>query len=157
MKIQAVLLWLAVSPLCAQPRERTPSIESLTWLSGCWELNAKSRVVSENWMKPSGDTMLGVSRTVRDGRTVEFEFVRLLQDSGGTIHYSARPSGQEGATFKAVRLDSTRVVFENRQHDFPQRIIYRFEPPDSLYARIEGTINGKERRVDFPYRKVKCE
>jgi hypothetical protein len=36
-----------------------------------------------------------------------------------------------------------RIVFENAQHDFPQRIIYWQTKPNELRARIEGTIDGK--------------
>ena len=36
-----------------------------------------------------------------------------------------------------------RVVFENRQHDFPQRILYWLDPGGALHARIEGPQGGK--------------
>ena len=47
------------------------------------------------------------------------------------------------------------MVFENPKHDFPQRIRYRLKG-DTLHARIEGTINGKERAIDFPYQRASC-
>ena len=99
---------------------------------------------------------MGMSRTVKSGKTVEFEFVRIVKKEDGSIYYVAKPSGQEGASFKLVLLEGSRAVFENLKHDFPQRIIYRLSG-DSLIARIEGTMNGKERGVDYPYRKVKSE
>ena len=51
--------------------------------------------------------------------------------------------------------DST-VVFENRTHDFPQRVGYRKVGADSLLAWIEGERNGRTRRIEFPYRRVRC-
>ena len=74
----------------------------------------------------------------------------------GRIHYVAKTSGQEGASFKLVSLEGTKAIFENSKHDFPQRIIYRLSG-DSLIARVEGTMNGKQRGSDFPYIKIKCE
>jgi hypothetical protein len=47
------------------------------------------------------------------------------------------------------------VVFENGAHDFPQRIRYR-RGGDMLFARIEGTRDGKVRGVDYPYARVAC-
>jgi hypothetical protein len=40
-------------------------------------------------------------------------------------------------------------TFENPEHDFPQRIIYRLETGDALYARVEGTENGKFNKEEF--------
>ena len=48
------------------------------------------------------------------------------------------------------------VIFENLQHDFPQRIGYQRNGPDSLLAWIEGTEKGQVRRVEFPYRRTRC-
>ena len=156
MKRVFFALWAVLS---ATALSQTPKAElsSLAWLAGCWEGSySNGRSVTEQWMKPSGETMMGMSRTVKNGKTVEFEFVRIVKEEDGSIHYVAKPSGQEGASFKLISLEETKVVFENPKHDFPQRISYRLSG-DSLNARIEGTMNGKERGIDFPYRKVKCE
>jgi len=133
-------------------------VANLAWLSGCWEGNyANGRTVSEQWMKPLGNVMMGMSRTVKDGKTIAFENVRLEQADDGSINYIANPSGQQEARFRLVGLAGTKVVFENLQHDYPQRIIYELVSPDSLSARIEGTIDGKTKESGFPYRRVKCE
>ena len=144
--------------LGAYSQDRPPTIESLGWLAGCWEgTYANGRTVSEQWMKPLGGVMMGMSRTVRDGKTIAFENVRLEQSETGLIHYVANPSGQKEATFALVKLEGTKAIFENPAHDYPQRIIYHLLSPDSLVARIEGTANGKERGSNFPYRRVRCE
>ncbi|MDP2958801.1 MAG: hypothetical protein Q8N53_20420 [Longimicrobiales bacterium] len=48
------------------------------------------------------------------------------------------------------------LVFENLQHDFPQRILYRPLGLDSLVARIEGPRRDGPRGFDFPMRRVSC-
>jgi hypothetical protein len=53
-------------------------------------------------------------------------------------------------------VTDTTVVFENPQHDFPQRVGYERKGGDALLAWIEGTRNGQTRRVEFPYRRVAC-
>jgi len=126
-------------------------------MAGCWEGHYHNgRIVSEQWMQPLGGMMLGMSRAVRDGKTVEFEYVRLEQSADGSISYIARPSHQAEASFTLVSLSGTRAVFENPEHDFPQRIIYTLVSRDSLHARIEGTSGGRSRGSDFPYVRVQC-
>jgi len=42
-------------------------------------------------MPPAGGTMLGVSRSVRDSKTVAFEFMRIIeQDDGGLVFIASR-------------------------------------------------------------------
>jgi len=147
-----LLLLCAAAALAADP----PDVTSLGWISGCWEMRRGPLVVEETWMKPAGQTMLGLGRTVREGRTVSYEYLRLhVKD--GSIYYTARPSNAASETpFKLARGSDTEAVFENPEHDFPQRLIYRRLPDGSLAARIEGTVKGKQRAQDFSFQRVAC-
>ncbi len=157
MKKSALIIFLAVVSPSVFSQSSKPELVSLSWFGGCWEGRySNGKVVSEQWMKPAGETMMGMSRTVKNGKTGEFEFVRIVRKEDGSIYYVAKPSGQEEASFRLVSLEGTRAVFENPTHDFPQRIVYRLSG-DSLIARIEGTMKGKVRGSDFPYRRVTCE
>ena len=102
-------------------------------------------------MKPAGGTMLGMSRTVRGGDTAEYEFLQI-RDVNGTLSYVAQPSGQPEAAFTLRTATGSEAIFENLDHDFPQRIIYR-RTPEGLSARVEGTRNGKVQGIDYPYRR----
>ena len=129
--------------LCCIVHPQTPktSLSDLAWLSGCWESNRNGREINEQWMKPAGQTMLGMGRTVSKGKTVEYEFVQVRADGDGSIYYVAKPSGQSEASFKLIKYQNREATFENLEHDFPQRVIYRLEPDGSLFARVEGTSN----------------
>ncbi len=107
-------------------------------------------------MAPAGGTMIGMSRTVRNGKTVAHEFLQIRETGDGGIVYIADPSGQEGATFTLARLSTSEVVFENLEHDFPQRIIYRISSDGNLDASIEGDVNGEHRSIDFPMKRTEC-
>ncbi|HZR26273.1 MAG TPA: DUF6265 family protein [Vicinamibacterales bacterium] len=130
-------------------------IDSVAWLQGCWALTDGQRVVEEQWMAPGGGIMLNMGRTVRAGKLVEYEHI-VLREDGGKLAYEAHPSGQPSATFMSIEIGDAKVIFENAQHDFPQRVAYERPSPDVLAAWIEGTINGKTRRVEFPYTRVAC-
>jgi len=151
----AVLL-IALNVL-AQAQSPKPSINDLSWLAGCWEGQTKGREVTEQWMKPGGGIMLGMARTVAQGKAAEFEFTQIREDKDGAIYYVAKPSGQAEASFKLINLENKEAVFENPQHDFPQRIIYRLQPDGLLFARVEATVKGQLRGIDYPYKRAKCE
>jgi len=99
--------------------------------------------------------MLGMGRTVTEGKLREYEYVKI-SDANGTLVYHAEPSGQTPADFPAKSVTDDEIVFENLAHDFPQRVRYRRVGADSLLARIEGTMGGRERSVDFSYGRVRC-
>lgn len=43
-----------------------------------------------------------------------------------------------------IALSDRRVVFENNEHDFPQRVLYWLDERSALHARIEGTQGDRE-------------
>ncbi len=125
------------------------------WLAGCWMGTHEGREYSEMWMKPSGGSMFGLSRTVADGQTVAYEYMQIQRREDG-LFFIAMPSRQQEAEFKAVKRGKTEVVFENADHDFPQRIIYRLTEEGALAASIEGVSSGQWKKIDFPMRRVSC-
>lgn len=132
------------------------TIDRVKWLQGCWQTTRGEATIEEQWMAPRGGTMLGMGRTVRGGKTAEYELV-LIKEQGGTLAYEAHPSGQPSATFLSKTVTDTSIVFENPKHDFPQRVGYQRDGADGLQAWIDGEVNGKARRVDFAYRRARCE
>jgi len=147
------LIALAVIPVTAS----SASITDLAWLSGCWAATDQDTGSGEQWMPPAGGTMLGMSRTVSDGATVAFEFIRIVSTGDGGLVFIASPSGQNTTGFALVSVTDHEVIFENPDHDFPQRIIYRLLSDEDLLGRVEGTINGIARAIDFPLKKTVCE
>lgn len=142
----------------AMAQDGKPTIQSLAFMSGCWEISnpEKKRLVSEQWMSPVGNAMMGMSRTVRNDKMGAFEFLRIVEDETG-INYISKPSqNKEETAFKLIKWSVNEVIFENPTHDFPQRIIYKLTKPDALAARIEGTMGGKMNGIDFPMTRAKC-
>jgi hypothetical protein len=125
------------------------TVDHLAWLNGCWTMTRGESVVEEQWLKPLGGTLMGISRTVKGGRMVEHEFLQI-REVNGKLAYVAKPSGQAEATFTIKTLADGEAIFENLAHDFPQRIAYR-RTPNGVTARIEGTRNGQTRGIDFVY------
>lgn len=148
-------LFLIATPRLTHAQESP--LAPLAWLAGCWASESGEAGSGEHWLPLAGGSMLGVGRTVKNGKTVSHEFLQIRANAEGKLVYIAAPSGQKEATFVASGLVDGAVTFENLQHDFPQRIIYKALPGDRLAARIEGMRNGVLRGIDFPLKRVPCE
>ena len=128
--------------------------EPPAWLAGHWRVESEGRVTDEVWLAPAQGLMTGMSRT-HGGKAPFFEFVRIEQ-RGDVLWYVAQPRGGAATEFRAIASDARTITFENAQHDFPQRIVYEYHAPDTLAARIEGRIDGKERIERWDYRRVRA-
>ena len=94
---------------------------------------------------------MGVSRTIAGDKTVEFEYLRIEQRADA-IYYVAHPKARcPGTDFKLTRATTTEAVFENPQHDFPKRIIYR-KTDDGLTASIDAGEGTKG--MSFVFKKM---
>ena len=151
--VLAALVALAVSsPAAAQSATR---ISSVTWLTGCLEMRRGNRVVEEQRMPERAGTMVGMGRSVGLRGLDDYELT-VIREDGGRLLYVAHPRRQPVTTFVASVASADSVVFENPAHDFPQRVGYRRIGADSVLAWIDGTSDGKQQRVEFPYRRVPC-
>ena len=101
--------------------------------------------------------MIGMSRTIAGGKTVFIEYAQIAEAKGETAYTVSLGMGARPVSFKLVKSSDSEAVFENPAHDFPQRIIYRLESKDSLFARIEGKEKGVSKGMDFRYKRTSCD
>ena len=153
----ALSLWLVAAPpqtasaeprLCrgdSSPRPSAPSaaaanIAQISWLAGSWVGPTGSE---ERWTAAASGSMIGVSRTLRKGEMVEFEFLCIVE-RGGTLVYQAMPGGRMPATeFTLSQIDSASATFENPAHDFPKKIRYSQQPDGTLEAVTSGAPGSR--------------
>ena len=132
-----------------------PTVKDVAWIAGCWDYTRNTRHVTEHWMPAEGGTMMGVSRTVNNGKTTEWEFLIIREGAKG-LEYVAKPSGQPEATFTVDHAcRRPRSCSRIPPTTFPKKIVYKRDG-DALVASIEGPMNGQTRKIDFPYKKTAC-
>ena len=156
MPVILSLLALAMSGFAQTPAPQGKgSLADLSWLSGCWEGRQGEAHIEEHWSKPSGGSMIGFGRTVKVNKTTTFEFMQFREQDGNLV-FLPQPAGGARVAFPLKDSFSSRFTFENKEHDFPQRVIYERKGPGLLLATVEGTYKGKEEREEFQMKKVRC-
>ncbi len=147
------------NPDCAATNDDfPPKLSQFGWMTGSWQGKAFGGDYDEHWTPATGTIMMGVARTVRDGKTASVEVLRLEQTDSGIVLTAFLPKEgkfADGVPFKLAKFAEQEAVFENPDHDFPTRIIYRRPDDESLFARIEGMRNGKVAGVDSPLKRIK--
>ena len=144
----------------AKPSTPPLTLESLGWLEGCWRGAVNQREFREHWLPLRGGMIVGAGHTVLQDKTQDFEYMRIEARLDG-IYYVVAPSGKAETAFKLATITDdghgTEFTFANGVDEFPQRIVYRRGGEGWLYASVEGKLNGEERKVIYPMRRIGCE
>lgn len=129
----AAALLIAAAPSSPEPP---------AWLEGVWVSEQGDKWTEERWSPARGGTMLGTALSGRGGRATGYEFMRIVSDPDGGLTFWGSPGGKTPVPFRLVSSSATGAVFENRTHDFPQRIAYR-RSGDTLVATISAADGSK--------------
>jgi hypothetical protein len=141
------------------PRQSTP-LNGLGFMTGCWRGQfgggaAGPGTIEEYYSTPTSNMIIGVTRFMRGGRTVDFEFTRIMA-SDSDVTLMPQPRGRPPTSFRMTASDSSSALWENPQHDFPQKISYRRIAGDSIIAAIEGPGQNGTQRMEWRMGKVRC-
>lgn len=116
-------------------------IADLAWLAGHWQGSlANGATFETHYTDASGGTILSVSKEHRAGRTLTFEW-ELFHEVEGRIIYLPHPDGRRSEhPFPLLTYEASarRVVFENKEHDFPQTFVFHLVSPDNLVITLAG-------------------
>jgi hypothetical protein len=128
-------------------------VASLGWLAGTWSQAKDGKTVREMWLPPQDGAMAGVTLTTRPGKPAVAEYAKITVEPAG-VTYTAIVGRQPPTPFVLKSAGPGEVVFENLQHDFPQRVFYRRCGHD-LCAGVEGMVKGRLEREEWRYRRAR--
>ena len=134
-------LLLAACGRSSQGQGQSPdSAEDLAWLTGKWM--AHGLEYYETWSIINDSTLMAVVENDEDGIT---EKVLLTFENGNWVYSPTYLSAQKGQaiSFIAVEANDELIQFENRQNDFPNRIVYFNTSGDQIDVKLEQ-LNGDE-------------
>jgi pimeloyl-ACP methyl ester carboxylesterase len=158
-RLAAVLAELAGGP----PAASTPAaarLADLAWLAGGWRHADDTSLSEEVWSAPHGDSMQGMWRQVRGGRTAVFEGLAVVREPEAPVlflrHFRRDFVGWEEKDaplrLPLVRWSPGEAAFEGKGSDgAPLRITYRKAGEDAL----ESTMEHGPRRLDFRFERAR--
>ena len=117
------------------------SINDLEFMTGYWTGTHEQTIMEEFWTTTEGGVMVGMHKDVRENESTFFEYLRITETDSAIVYF-AQPRGNLPTQFTLVEVLVNYAVFENLEHDFPQRIIYHREA-NQLNVRIENATGEK--------------
>ena len=126
-------------------------------LEGTWKMTTKRGAIYEEWKKVNNNYLQSKGYLIKGADTIINERIALKNTSEG-IFYISTVEDQNYKTpvsFKMTKSANSEFVFENSQHDFPKRIVYKLINKDSLYAFVDDGTDAPAKRQNFCYKKIK--
>lgn len=117
------------------------------WLAGHWCTAPQSgRQTCEHWVRTPGG-LAGRSEVRRGDGATPGETMRI-ERRGERWVFHAEPRGQAPTDFGAVAVTPEAISFENRDHDYPQRVRYWREGA-ALMAEVSLADGSRAMRWTF--------
>ena len=153
-----LVLCIAACPIAAVAQKRATDFQLFSQVQGTWVMESKKGKLYEDWKLKDKTTLTGKSYYLPGKDTLIAEYHELVL-KGDELFYMANPKNQNNhdqpVPFKLISSQHGLMIFENKAHDFPQRIAYHITPgTGKLAAWIEGDINGKPRKMEYFYTKL---
>jgi hypothetical protein len=131
------------------------AMKSISWILGTWKMSMGGSESFEYWKQSTPDSFIGGGFSLNGKDTTFSEKLALAATDSGLFYIADVAHNAAPTYFKMTSQDSMVTVFENPEHDFPTRVVYRRVASDSLHARIEGMRKGKPAGIDFVFQRVK--
>ncbi|MGN7987296.1 DUF6265 family protein [Pedobacter sp. 22226] len=132
------------------------SSEVFSFVLGSWEVQTPKSKIIEQWSEGTDKMLKGKSYRINGkGDSVLTETLQI-RTIGKDIFYCSTVANQnEGkeVCFKLISTKNQIYIFENKDHDFPQRIVYQNLGKTEMLAWIDGELNGKSRKSEFRYKR----
>ncbi len=148
---------LAVSAVVISCKNNSMEFEKINCLEGNWQNISDSSKFYENWKKINDSLFDGEAFVIAGNDTV-FNEKMSIEKSGENIFYNATVSDQNEAkpiSFKLIYFFKTEMIFENKEHDFPNKITYKKISDDLLTVKIEGKQKGRNHFEYFSFERKK--
>jgi peptidoglycan/xylan/chitin deacetylase (PgdA/CDA1 family) len=137
-----LIICFLVSPALAVPARAGDcnSVDALSWLLGYWESRDEKSVTSEHWRKVGENTIevTGLSLALPDFNVTFLESI-VVAPLSGAVYFNAKvPHNKYPVAFELTACTTQLAVFENTDHDFPNKITYNLASKGQLRVDVSG-------------------
>jgi hypothetical protein len=135
-----------------------PRLKPLKQLLGTWETSDPGGRIIETWkhFNPRSFTGRSIKVGLRNDTTLLEEIeIKVKDDDLFYIPTAAGQNSGKPVEFKLLSSVEGKYVFENKLHDFPQRIVYWLKSEDEVLAWVVGKEKGTIKKFEFNYHRIK--
>ncbi len=154
-EVSFLFVLIYVCGCSSDPKNSTNDLSEFSWLTGQWMDSSSSGKMVEMWNQINDSILVGSSIYLAGIDTIFYEEISLKKIKN-IIYYIPSIQSEDGALpilFKYAGFKNGEWIFENKDHDFPQRIVYTHPDQDSLIAYVDGNKNGEYRKEYFRMKK----
>jgi hypothetical protein len=115
------------------------SLEELEKMIGNWSFETETEIITESWIKISHHSFEGVGHSINkfsDERNTET--LRLVEMSGDIFYIAKVSHNNLPVAFKLTSCTVKQFIFENPDHDFPQKLTYDFKSDHEIHVLVSG-------------------
>lgn len=126
-------------------------LTKMEWLEGTWEFEVDNGLFGEKWKRVNDSLFSGVGYMLIGEDTSSTETLSL-ELRGEKLFYVAIVSDQNDGkpvSFEMVSDEDDTFIFENKEHDYPQKITYHHTAPDELTILVEGIQDGEPSKMEL--------
>lgn len=147
MRATTIALLFTTTSLLGQDGISKKDFKRLQFLVGSWQLQTDPSIF-ERWKATSSGELEGQGFRVAADTSIT-ETLQLIWRSGTACYVATVPNqnGGKPVEFALTGVKGERFIFENPEHDFPQRIIYHLVNKtdlevvlDAPYAEPPGAV-----------------
>jgi hypothetical protein len=133
-------------------------LSDLGFMMGLWQADWSGGLGEERWSLPSGDSMVGTFRFVKDGKGQFYELMLVEQTTHGPVlrlkHFNAGLVGWEDKTkvysYPLIECHQGAAIFE--REDKKSRLTYRRTSKQTLLVVLDEPRDGKLHSENFEFR-----
>lgn len=135
------------------PSEPTVSSSDFDWVVGQWDGKFGDAKITETWVKQSDELFTASGFVIAGTDTVVKENLRI-EKIGHHWTFISVINQNHPVLFTLINSNNQVFTFENKEHDFPQRIVYSKTKDGDLLAWIEGEMGQKASKEEYRYSRV---
>ncbi len=157
---QRLYMCLVVSVLVAIfgcETTESPSVEKLSFpierLVGKWQDVGRDHTFYEQWKLVGDKHLRGKGYVMASSDTVFIERLEI-KPRGSELLYRVGLSNKESDELVEFQMTSetpTRIVFENKTHDFPKKITYEIDSTSTMRVFLNGHEAGEYTEIEFTF------
>lgn len=151
--ISFMVLFMVSTAACWQKQKVV--LHDLSWILGTWQVDNEDQF--EEWIKINESLYRGKTYKLRNNDTLIQEIIELVHNEQGVFYVPQVTNQNDGnpISFRLVSYENKLAIFENKLHDFPQRIEYHFQSDSMIQAWIKGIEKDRGfRNVGFLLQKI---